>query len=110
MRRATAFPRVDLGARRNAAWRQLRDRIVAPTDDDCPLASDYVDALLEVFENIRLWLYCWQNSLFDFEDARVSIDERSEAVETLPRRFVDASLWHGPTCRLASPLSKPSVA
>ena len=88
--------RIGLGAGRDAAWRQSRGRIIAFTDDDCYLAPDYVDTLLKVFEDYpSVGCVGGRILLFDSEDARVTIDERTQAVETPPRRFVDAGLLHG---------------
>src|SRR5271155_2859511 len=44
-------PRPGLGRARNSGWRAARAPIIAFTDDDCYVNSDYVDAVISAFES-----------------------------------------------------------
>ena len=44
-------PRPGLGRARNSGWRAARAPIIAFTDDDCYVTSDYVDAVISAFES-----------------------------------------------------------
>ena len=68
---------VGLGAARDAAWRQARGRIISFTDDDCYLAPDYVDRVVEAFTaHPEVGCVGGRILLYDPQDARVTIDER----------------------------------
>ena len=81
--------RVGLGAARDVGWRETTGAIVAFTDDDCYLAPDYVDRLLEVFDE-RPDLACVGGRilLHDPTDHPVTIDERTTAVDVARLAFV----------------------
>lgn len=94
--RYLAVDRIGLGAGRDAAWRETRGEIIAFTDDDCYVAPNFVDALAEVFaEDAALGCVGGRIVLHDPTDARVTIDERTEAVSIDPRQFIDAGTLHG---------------
>ena len=80
---------VGLGAARDAAWRQARGRIVSFTDDDCYLAPDYVNKVVEVFRaHPEIGCVGGRILLYDPDDARVTIDERIVPCEIRPFHFV----------------------
>jgi glycosyltransferase involved in cell wall biosynthesis len=94
--RGLRVDRVGLGAARDAAWREARGSIVSFTDDDCYLAPDYVDAVVEVFlSHPDVGCVGGRILLHDPEDARVTIDERETPFEIKPYRFVMAGELHG---------------
>lgn len=88
--------KVGLGAARDAAWRQARGRIVSFTDDDCYLAFDYVDKVVEVFRaHPQTGCIGGRILLYDPQDAPETIDERNTPCEIRPFRFVMAGELHG---------------
>jgi glycosyltransferase involved in cell wall biosynthesis len=88
--------RVGLGAARDAAWRSARGRIIAFTDDDCYVATDYVEAISGAFER-RPEVACLGGRilLFDSLDARVTIDEGVLPRSLPPRTFIAAGDLQG---------------
>lgn len=94
--RVLKVDRVGLGAARDAAWRQARGRIVSFTDDDCYVAQDYVDRVVEVFdEHPEVGCVGGRILLYDPQDARLTIDEREVPNEIAPFHFVMAGELHG---------------
>jgi len=88
--------RIGLGAARDRGWREARGPILSFTDDDCYLAADYVDAVVAVFrEHPEVGVVGGRILLFDREDARITIDERTSPVEIRPRRFVPTGAFKG---------------
>lgn len=88
--------RVGLGAARDRGWREARSDIISLTDDDCYVAEDYVDAVLAAFQDRPdVGVLGGRIMLFDPEDARVTIDERTFPVEIAPRSFVAAGALKG---------------
>jgi glycosyltransferase involved in cell wall biosynthesis len=88
--------RIGLGAARAFAWPLAKGRIVAFTDDDCYPAPDYIDAISRVFaEHPDVDLVGGRIMLFDPDDVRMAIDERTEPVEYPPHVFVDTGAFHG---------------
>jgi glycosyltransferase involved in cell wall biosynthesis len=81
--------RVGLGAARDAGWRQARGRIVSFTDDDCYLAPDYVNKVVEVFSaHPEAGCVGGRILLHDPQDARMTVEERSEPFEIRPFQFL----------------------
>jgi glycosyltransferase involved in cell wall biosynthesis len=81
--------RVGSGAARDRGWREARADIVAFTDDDCYVAPDYVDRLLNVFDNEpQTSFLAGQIRLYDPEDRPVTIDLRQAPVAIAPYAFV----------------------
>ncbi|HET6157700.1 MAG TPA: glycosyltransferase [Dongiaceae bacterium] len=88
--------RIGLNAARERGWREAKSAIIAWTDDDCYVAEDYVDAVLAAFESQPgVGAVGGRILLFDPEDARVTIDERTYPVEIAPRSFVPAGAFKG---------------
>jgi glycosyltransferase involved in cell wall biosynthesis len=88
--------RIGLGAGRDAAWRIARGAFVCFTDDDCYVMPDYVNQIVAVFEEFpEVGCVGGRIMLHDQSDARVTIDERSEAVGIAPRQFIAAGTLHG---------------
>lgn len=94
--RVMHVPQVGLGAARDAAWRAANGRIVAFTDDDCYLESDFVDELLQAFErHADAGCVGGRILLFDPEDARVTIDEGTEVRRIDAYSIVTGGMLHG---------------
>lgn len=94
--RVLRVDRVGVGAARDAAWRQARGDIISFTDDDCYVAGDYVDRVVEVFrEHPEVGCVGGQIRLYDPTDARITIDERDSACQWAPCRFLMAGEFHG---------------
>lgn len=71
-----------LGAARAAALAAARGDIVAFTDDDCYVASDFIEAVRNAFADPRIGVVGGRVTLFDPNDAPVTILTSRE-----PRRF-----------------------
>jgi GT2 family glycosyltransferase len=70
--------RPGLGAARDYAWRLARGSILAFTDDDCYPAPDFVDELVNVFEeHPEVGLVGGRILLYDPSAAKMSIDTRT---------------------------------
>ncbi len=94
--RTMTVSRLGLGAARDAGWRAARGRVVAFTDDDCYLAEDYADAMLDAFaRNPDAGCIGGRILLHDPADAPETIDERDTPARTPPCRFIDAGAVHG---------------
>jgi glycosyltransferase involved in cell wall biosynthesis len=72
---------VGLGAARDAAWRATQAPLISFTDDDCYLASDFIDQVAQAFDDFPdVGAIGGRILLHDPTDARVTIDEREEQV------------------------------
>ena len=88
--------KVGLGAAHDAAWRQARGRIISFTDDDCYLAPDYVNKVVEVFcAHPEIGCVGGRILLYDPQDASYTIDERILPCEIKPFHFVMAGELQG---------------
>ncbi|MCB2079710.1 MAG: glycosyltransferase family 2 protein [Novosphingobium sp.] len=89
-------PQPGLGAARDTAWRAARGRIVSFTDDDCYVATDYVDRLMEAFSKRPQAGYLGGRILLhDPTDAPVTIMTRETPFDIPPRSYVAAGLLQG---------------
>lgn len=94
--RVLRVDRVGLGAARDAAWRHARGRIVSFTDDDCYVAQDYINRIVEVFDEYpEVGCVGGRILLHDPRDAHLTIDEREVANQIAPFHFVMAGEFHG---------------
>lgn len=94
--RVVHVARKGLGAARDAAWRMTEAPIIAFTDDDCYVAPDYVDQILEVFDQHKeIGVLGGRIMLYDPQDVRVTIDERDTAKTYPPRIFLRPGQLHG---------------
>ena len=88
--------KVGLGAARDAGWRQAHGQIISFTDDDCYLASDYVDKAVDVFKaHPEVGCVGGRVLLYDPQDARMTIEERTVPFEIQPFHFVRAGELQG---------------
>lgn len=93
---AVAEPRVGLAAARNAGWRSAAGEIVAFTDDDCYVAADYLDSIVQVFdEDARLGFLSGRILLFDSGDYPITINQSEQRREFSPFRFIAAGAVQG---------------
>lgn len=85
-----------LAAARNCGWRKAVGEIVAFTDDDCYVAADYIDSMVEVFqEDPEIGFAGGRVLLFDKSDYRITIKESEERRLFHPRTFLPAGSAHG---------------
>jgi|GEM_PF-721803 len=88
--------RIGLGAGRAAGWQEAKGEIVSFTDDDCYVKPDYVDQIVRVFaEHPRVGVVGGRILLHDPNDARITIDERTEPRHYPARTFIGAGALHG---------------
>jgi GT2 family glycosyltransferase len=88
--------RIGLGAARDRGWREARSDLISLTDDDCYVAADFVDAVVQAFEGRPdVGVLGGRILLFDPADARVTIDERDHPIEIAPHSFVIAGALKG---------------
>lgn len=72
-------PARGMGRVRNAAWRASSGDVIAFTDDDCYVATEYIDAIEQAFaRNERIGYVGGRILLHDQNDAPVTIDESTE--------------------------------
>jgi GT2 family glycosyltransferase len=78
-----------LAAARNKGWRIARGEIVAFTDDDCYVSPDYVDSVLQLFENDPAIGFVSGRVLpFDPLDYHITFQESPQRREFRPRVFI----------------------
>ena len=83
--------RIGLGAARDRGWREARSALIALTDDDCYVAEDFVDAVVDAFKGRPdVGVIGGRILLFDPADARVTICERDHPLEFAPYSFAVA--------------------
>jgi glycosyltransferase involved in cell wall biosynthesis len=81
--------RPGLGIARNAGWRRARGELVAFTDDDCYVASDYASNVVRVFrEDEGLSFIGGRVLLFDPSDVRMAVLEVADHVGFDAYRFI----------------------
>ena len=81
---------------RNRGWRTSHGAIVAFTDDDCYVSKDYVDSIIQVFEdNSRIGFLGGRILLFDNLDYRITILESKRRCEFRPWTFIAAGAVQG---------------
>ncbi len=92
----TLEPKRGLAAARNTGWRSASANLLAFTDDDCYVASEFVDSVIQVFaENYNYGFCSGRILLFDDRDYPVTIQESEERVEFLPQTFLPAGAVQG---------------
>jgi GT2 family glycosyltransferase len=85
-----------LAAARNRGWRAARGGIVAFTDDDCYIAPDFVDSMVQVFvDHPEIGFAGGRILLFDDRDCRITIQESPRPVRFPPRTFLAAGEVQG---------------
>jgi glycosyltransferase involved in cell wall biosynthesis len=88
--------KIGLGAARNAGWREARAAVVSFTDDDCYVASDYADAMVQAFaEHTEAGFVGGRVLLHDPEDLAITIDTREAPERIAPYRFAAAGSVQG---------------
>jgi GT2 family glycosyltransferase len=85
-----------LASARNTGWRAASADIVAFTDDDCYVATDFVDSYFQVFEeNPTAGFASGRILLFDVMDYRITIQESQDRCYFQPRVFIAAGAVQG---------------
>jgi GT2 family glycosyltransferase len=85
-----------LGAARNKGWRTATSDIVSFIDDDCYVSQDYVDSILEVFEeNAAIGFLGGRVLLYDSADRRPKITESQDARYFRPHSFIPPGVVPG---------------
>jgi GT2 family glycosyltransferase len=80
-----------LSAARNKGWRTANGEIVAFTDDDCYVSTDYVDSVIRVFEdNPNIGFLGGRLLPFDPLDYRIAIQESQQRRDFRPWTFIAA--------------------
>jgi glycosyltransferase involved in cell wall biosynthesis len=100
--KAASFPiryileaRPSVGRAMNTGYVNSQGSIVAFTDDDCYVDSNFCDAIMRSFDDPTIGYLGGRIELFDPTDARVTIDERTEVIVYPPRRRIFAGMFHG---------------
>ena len=84
-----------LGHARNCGWTVARGPIVSFTDDDCYTRHDYVDRMLEAFDDPTVGFVGGRVTLHDPEDLPVTIRTETEPLEFPAGRFIYPGQIHG---------------
>jgi glycosyltransferase involved in cell wall biosynthesis len=93
----TAFqPKRGLTAARNTGWRSARGKIIAFTDDDCYVASDYIDAVVSAFtDNQGRGFVGGRILLYDPTDLPIAIQVCEHPLHLHPRTYVGVGVIQG---------------
>ena len=87
---------VGLGAARDFSWRQAKGEIIMFTDDDCYVASNIVDSVIDVFEeHPNIDFGGGRIMLHNPTDFPVTIDERNIAEDINPHIFAPPGVMQG---------------
>jgi glycosyltransferase involved in cell wall biosynthesis len=73
----------------NQALRVARGNIIALTDDDCYVESDYIDRVREIFEDPKIGYAGGRVDLFDPTDYPITIKTSTEPEYLPPRSYVE---------------------
>jgi GT2 family glycosyltransferase len=92
----TFEPKRGLAAARNKGWRTASGGIIAFTDDDCYVSTDYVDSVIQVFdEDQNIGFLGGRILLFDALDYRITIQESQQRCDFQPWTFIAAGKVQG---------------
>lgn len=97
VRVTTAFePKRGLAVARNRGWRTASGGIIAFTDDDCYVSTDYVDSVIQVFDDdLNIGFLSGRILLFDTLDYRITIQESQRRLDFRPWTFIAAGEVQG---------------
>lgn len=89
-------PKLGLATARNTGWRIAKGGIVAFTDDDCYVSKDYLDSLVQVFEDDpEIGFLTGRLLLFDASDYKITIQESLQPRNFRAGEFIAAGSVHG---------------
>jgi glycosyltransferase involved in cell wall biosynthesis len=88
-------PTPGLGRARNTGWRASKGDVVAFTDDDCYVASDYAEQVLRLFQARDIAYFGGRILLHDPRDYPITIQLSEEELQFGPRQFVHAGQIQG---------------
>ncbi len=88
-------PQAGLSRARNTGWQNASGRIIAFSDDDCYLQSDFVDAVWRNFVEAQLDYLGGKVLLYDPADFPITIQLRESRFELPPGSFIESGLIHG---------------
>lgn len=95
---------VGLGAAREFARTRARGQILAFTDDDCLIAPDYVDRIVEAFaQHGGAGVIGGRIEQVNPAHLALTIDERTEVVRTPAKSFVPTGAFHGANLSFLAP-------
>ena len=81
---------------RNKGWRAAKGEIVAFTDDDCYVDKDFVDSVIQVFdEDPNIGFLSGRILLYDSSDFRMTFNELEDRVEFRPFTLITAGAVQG---------------
>lgn len=85
-----------LGAARDTAWRHASGALVSFTDDDCYVAEDFVDRVVEAFgDRPDKGYLAGRILLHDPTDAPITIMTRADPLDIPPRSFIPPGVTQG---------------
>ena len=93
--RAVSEKMPGLGNARNAGWRAARADLIAFTDDDCYVTSNYIANLVKVFDDKTIGFVGGRVLLFDYRDLPVTIQTSDKQSRFTPYIFVAPGVIHG---------------
>jgi glycosyltransferase involved in cell wall biosynthesis len=73
----------------NEALRVCQGEIIALTDDDCYVAPDYLDRVLEIFEDPKIGFVGGRVELFDSDDYPMTVQTSTDPMYLPPRSYVE---------------------
>jgi glycosyltransferase involved in cell wall biosynthesis len=88
-------PKPGLGGARNAGVAKAAGQVIAFTDDDCYVRSDFLIKILEIFKDRRIGFMGGRILLYDESDLAITIQPDTEARLIGPYGFVQAGELHG---------------
>lgn len=88
-------PLPGLGRARNTGWRAAKGTLLGFTDDDCYVATDYVDRVAKFFETEEVGFGAGKVTLFDPTDVPITIQLAADRIVIPPRSFIEPGFLLG---------------
>ena len=84
-----------LGRARNTGWRAAKGTLFGFTDDDCYVATDYIDRVTKLFTTKEIGFGGGKVTLFDPTDFPITIMLAADRIVIPPRSFIAPGLLQG---------------